>query len=135
LPRRTYELAMSADPLEGARGRWGHWSLMLNGLRALPLPYVVAMTVGDASEVATVSGAGATVLVLPAPVADAGAAAAPLSTAAEDNHHADECPAPAASAKACMRLPVWGVCFVALGGFGFAVTVCPGAVTTDPMTS
>ena len=56
---------MSADPLEGARGRWGHWSLMLNGLRALPLPYVVAMTVGDASEVATVSGAGATVLVLP----------------------------------------------------------------------
>jgi hypothetical protein len=126
---------MSADPLEGARGRWGHWSLKLNSLRALPLPYVVAMTVGDASEVATVSGAGATVLVLPAPVADAGAAAAPLSTAAEDNHHADECPAPAASAKACMRLPVWGVCFVALGGFGFAVTVCPGAVTTDPMTS
>ena len=126
---------MSADPLDGARGRWGHWSLMLNGLRVLPLPYVVAMTVGDASEVATVSGAGATVLVLPAPVADAGAAAAPLSTAAEDNHHADECPGAGCLRQSLHALTGVGVCFVALGGFGFAVTVCPGAVTTDPMTS
>jgi hypothetical protein len=127
---------MSADPLEGARGRWGHWSLMLNGLRALPLPYVVAMTVGDASEVATVSGAGATVLVLPAPVADAGAAAAPLSTAAEDNQHADECPG-----AGCLRQSLHAL--TGVGGLlrsPWRVRVCGHCLPRrchdcDPMTS